>query len=299
MPTRVRESKSRCHGLKARLWIAVAAVPILVGCSFARQMAESSVSYYSWDHFTLVATVPAKFGFTSKAHYYPKAGESCLTYSPGLGGMVTREQQMSNSTVAKDVAQTVSTKIPLEFHIADCSMELGGVIYEVNATYGPDAWDHGLAVAGGLSVSAAPPSVIETPVPDLIEQRRLCAWRFQISTAKIKRDQIEKLLSCVAVDSDWKVPSDQFPRRKSGAGLTRAGIVNKTVHVTFKFSANESPAYLRYWVKVPNGWKPCTGRWNSGREELCTVPPKLRTFKQDGRNCSIYPGCTEQGATNE
>ncbi|WP_085611662.1 hypothetical protein [Pseudomonas sp. B16(2017)] len=286
--------------MRARLWIAVAAVPILGGCSFARQMAESSVSYYSWDHFTLVATVPAKFGFTSKAHYYPKAGESCLKYSPGLGGMVTREQQMSNNTVAKNVAQTVSTKIPLEFHIADCSMELGGVIYEVNATYGPDAWDHGLAVAGGLSVSEAPPSVVETPVPDLIEQRRLCAWMFQISKSKAKLDEIEKLLSCKAADERWSVSKKKYEKRNPGGSFARSQLVGKTVKVDFRLSTEEYPSVGDTWLRFPEGWKPCLGDGLNDPYGFCTKNNRnFRTFKMNKRECTIYPNCVEQGVVHD
>ncbi|MFJ7311946.1 hypothetical protein ACIQVE_04095 [Pseudomonas sp. NPDC098747] len=273
------------------------ALPLIGACSFAGQMAKESVegatSYYSREHFTLTATVPAKFGFTSKAQYSPKQDETCQVYSSGLGGSVTRQQQKSNTVDAKDIEQTVSTDIPLEFKIAGCSMELSRVSYEVTATYGPDDWDHGLEMAGGLSINTESTGNASASYTDLIEQRGLCAWSFQISTAKAKKDQIEKLLSCSAADPNWKVSENRLQRRKPGGALSRNAIANKTIHVTFKLSNDETPSYLRYWVKVPNGWKPCTGRWNSGREELCTTPPQFRTFKQNGRECSVYPGCTE------
>lgn len=272
-------------------------LPLIGACSFAGQIAKDSVegatSYYSREHFTLIATVPAKFGFTSKAQYSPKQGETCQVYSSGLGGSVTRQQQKSNTIDAKDIEQTLSTDVPLEFHIADCSMELTRVSYEVNATYGSDAWDHGLEMAGGLSIKTESTDSNATPYPDLIEQRGLCAWSFQISTAKAKKDQIEKLLSCSAADPEWKIPESRLQRRKPGGSFSKKAITDKTIHVTFKLSNDEVPSYLRYWVKVPNGWKPCTGRWNSGREELCTTPPQFRTFKQDGRECTVYPGCNE------
>jgi len=299
MPTSVRRSQSRCHGLRARLWIAVAAVPILGGCSFARQMAESSVSYYSWEHFTLVATVPANFGFTSKASYYPVSGYNCEIYSPGLGGNVTRQQQNSNKTEAKTEPQTVSTDIPLSFHIAGCSMALTRVSYEVSARYGTGSLDRDLELAGGLSIREMSGAATKSPLPDIIEQRGLCAWSFQISTAKIKKGEVEKILSCEATGPEWKLTKDKFKRRKPGGVLARNDLAGKSVHIEFRFSPEESPYYKGYWLEVPGGWKPCSGRQESSREELCTKPPEFRTFKQNGRECSVYPSCTEQGVTHE
>lgn len=271
-------------------------LPLIGACSFAGQIAndslEGATSYYSDDHFTLVATIPAKFGFTSKAKYSPKDGEKCDIYSPGLGGNVTRQQQKSNTTEAKQVDQTVSTDIPLEYHIAGCSMELTSVSYELNGRYGPGSLDRDLELAGGLSVKDKSSITIES-TSNVIEQRGICTWHFQISTAKIKKGEIEKILSCEATGPEWEMTQDRFKRRKLGGVIARGDLSNKSVHVEFKVSPLEEPYYQNYWIKLPNGWKPCTGRWNSSREELCTSPPQFRTFKLNGRDCSVYPGCNE------
>jgi len=271
-------------------------LPLIGACSFAGQMAKSSVegvtSHYSNDHFTLVATIPANFGFTSKAKYSPKDGEKCDVYSPGLGGNVTRQQQKSNTTEAKQVEQTVSTDIPLEYNIADCSMELTSVSYELSGRYGPGSLDRDMELAGGLSVADKASITIES-APSVIEQRGICTWYFQISTSKIKKGEIEKILSCEATGPEWEMTHDRFKRRKPGGVIARGDISNKSVHVEFKLSPLEEPYYQNYWIKLPGGWKPCTGRWNSSREELCTSPPQFRTFKLNGRDCSVYPGCNE------
>ncbi|MBV4458273.1 hypothetical protein KVG96_09955 [Pseudomonas sp. COR58] len=286
--------------MKARLWIAVAAVPILGGCSFARQMTESSVSYYSWEHFTLVATLPAKFGFTSKAQYSPKAGESCQMYSPGLGGSVTRQQQRSHTTVAKDVEQTVSTDIPLEFHIADCSMELSRVIYEVNATYGPDAWDHGLDIAGGLSVRSSTVNTVSKKEPTVVEQKGLCSWLFQISKSKAKLGEVEKILSCNASDDNWSAPSKKYERRKPRAAIDRNKLASTTVKIEFHLSNEERPAVGDTWQKVPEGWKPCLGNGPSDPYGFCRGDTRnFRTFKMNKRKCTIYPNCVELGVVHD
>ncbi|WP_080770602.1 hypothetical protein [Pseudomonas fluorescens] len=272
------------------------ALPLMGACSFAGQIAKDSVegatSYYSREHFTLVATFPAKFGFTSKAQYSPKAGESCQTYSPWLGGSVTRQQQMSNATVAKDVQQTVSTEIPLEFYIADCSMELSRVIYEVNATYGPDAWDHGLEIAGGLSIKSSTANTDSKKEPTVIEQKGLCSWLFQISKSKAKLGEIEKILSCKTSDENWSAPSKKYERRKPGGAVDRNQLANKTVKIEFRLSNEERPAVGDTWQKVPEGWKPCLGKGPNDPYGFCRGNTEnFSTFKMNGRECSVYPGC--------
>ncbi|WP_085641213.1 MULTISPECIES: hypothetical protein [unclassified Pseudomonas] len=273
------------------------ALPLIGACSFAGQIAkdsaEGATSYYSQEHFTLVATIPSKFGFTSKASYSPKSGEKCETYSPGLGGNVTRQQQKSNTTDAKDIQQTVSTDIPLEFHIADCSMELTRVSYEVSARYGTGSLDRDLESAGGLSIRKMTDADMKSRSPEVLEQRALCAWYFQISTAKIKKGEVEKILSCEATGPEWKLAEDNLKRRKPGGVLARNELAGKSVHVEFRLSPEEQPYYEGYWLKVPGGWKPCSGRQESSREALCATPPQFKTFKLNGRECSVYPGCNE------
>lgn len=284
-------SKYFSCGLQAVFFLAL---PLVGACSFAGQIAKDSVegatSYYSREHFTLVATFPAKFGFTSKAQYSPKAGESCQTYSPGLGGSVTRQQQKSNTTEAKDVEQTASTYIPLEFHIADCSMELTRVDYEISGTYGTDAWDHGMDRAGGLLVREKPLQAAKDPSPNVIDQRGLCTWLFQISTAKARKDGIEKILSCNAADNQWSVPEDYFERKKPGGVVYRNNLNQKTVKIRFQLSEIEEPSKDNRWIKTASGWRPCQ---KTEKSERCATPPVFRTFKMNGRDCSIYPACSE------
>ncbi|MFJ2362407.1 hypothetical protein ACIPIN_01590 [Pseudomonas sp. NPDC087697] len=270
------------------------ALPMMGACSWAGQMAkdtaEGITSNYGSEHFTLVASLPANFGFTSKAQYTPKEGQDCQVYSPGLGGSVTRQQQKSDKTVAKNTEQTVSTEIPLEYHIAGCAMELARVDYEINATYGPDAWDHGLDHAGGLSVITSSTDSESRSYSNIQEQRALCTWLFQISTAKAKKDGIEKILSCSAADDNWKISSNYFERRKPGGVVNKEVLNQKTVKITFRQSEVEEPSKNNRWIQTATGWKPCQGTATSNR---CASPPIFKTFKMNGRDCAVYPACSE------
>ncbi|MBK5343940.1 hypothetical protein JFU48_21430 [Pseudomonas sp. TH49] len=268
-------------------------LPLIGACSFAGQMAKDSVegvtSHYSSDHFILVATIPANFGFTSKAKYSPKKGEKCEVYSPGLGGNVIRQQQKSNNTDAKNVEQTVSTDIPLKYNIADCSMELTRVSYELSASYGTGARDRDLELAGGLTVTDTRGAQDQVSA-NASEQRGICSWLFQISTAKAKKDNIEKILSCSAADQNWNVPDDYSKRKKPGGAVARDKLNKKIVTVVFHFSEIEEPSKDNRWIKTNLGWKPCQETAESVR---CGVPPIFRSFKINGRECSIYPTCSE------
>lgn len=275
-------------------------VLLLSACSWAGSAVRDSVdgvaSYYGREHFTLVVSVPPNFGFTSKAQYSPKAGQDCEVYSPGLGGSVTRQQQKSDKFPAKNVKQTVATDIPLEYHIAGCSMALTRVDYEVNATYGPDAWDHGLDRAGGFSIKNSSMSDKSDSSLSTLEQRGICTWLFQISTAKAKKDGIEKILPCNAADERWSVPSKYIERRKPVGVVNKEHLNKKTMKITFRLSEDEDPTMDNRWVRTASGWKPCQGTSTSDR---CASPPIFKTFKLNRHECTVYPNCTEQGALNE
>ena len=86
---------------------------LLGGCSLTRRVAEGGVSYHSREHFTLITTVPANFGFTSKALYFSKPGQNCRVYNLGLGSNVIRQQRKSKKVKVKSAPQTTSSEIPL------------------------------------------------------------------------------------------------------------------------------------------------------------------------------------------
>ncbi|QAY86339.1 hypothetical protein [Pseudomonas arsenicoxydans] len=267
------------------------AFPLMGACSWAGQMAKDSVdgvaSKYGSEHFTLIAIIPPNFGFTSKAQYSPKDGESCQVYSPGLGGSVTRQQQKSNKTPAKSTEQTISTEIPLEYQIAGCSMALTRVDYEVNATYGTDAWDHDLEHAGGLAIVDNELNTVESS-----EQRGLCTWLFQISTAKAKKGEIEKILSCNSADENWQVPESKPARRKPGGVAERSKLPGRTIKLILRQATTERPSIDDTWQKLPEGWKPCLGRGVDDPYGFCRGNTKdFRTFKLNGRECTVYPNC--------
>ncbi|MNG30996.1 hypothetical protein D3C84_1167280 [compost metagenome] len=62
-----------------------------------------------------------------------------------------------------------------------------------------------------------------------------------------------------------------------------------------KLAREERPYMGDTWVKVPNGWKRCMGDNFEDQYAFCFGNYKdFSGFQMpDGRQCTIYPGCTE------
>ena len=83
-------------------------------------------------------------------------------------------------------------------------------------------------------------------------------------------------------------------KRMIGGRLHRDQLADSTVRLVLSVSKEEEPYFNRYWIKTAAGWKPCKGNWGRDIEELCVSPPQFKNFKMpDGRDCTVYPNCTE------
>jgi len=85
-------------------------------------------------------------------------------------------------------------------------------------------------------------------------------------------------------------------KRMIGGRLHRDQLADSTVKLVLSVAKIEMPYYKGWWIETPKGWKACTGVWGTQNEEPCTKPYKfLESFKMpDGRDCTVYPNCTEQ-----
>ncbi|MGN4049423.1 hypothetical protein [Pseudomonas sp. SM4] len=260
--------------------------PLIGACSSA----DSMTGDYGADTFTLIANSPANFELTFKSQYSPESGQNCDVYVPGLGSTQPRRHQKTDSVDVKDRAQTTRFKIPLSYHIAGCTLALTRVAVAIDGRYGPSSLDIGGDV-GGISVRGGTASGGVTPsAPGTAEFRGLCTWMFQLSVARIEDDGISKILSCSAADSNWNVPADYYERGKPGGTVQRSTLKNSEISFTYRLSEDEVPSMDNRWIKTTQGWKPCQG---SATSERCQKPPVFKKFKINGRECSVYPNCTE------
>jgi hypothetical protein len=243
----------KAQHLRTLLW------PGLLGLSLS---ACSSLSPLSGESFTLEGELPANFSLKAQAHY-------------GVAnGCDSRSQAKSFENDFQNDPQQYRFKIPVNYRDGLCEMRLTRVGLFIHGRYGDKDWQQTYDNGGLVIVDKLPEGAPGFQANGTLAKQAECSWAFQISKLYL---EISKLLSC----------------KNAGAHLARDELAGKTVQLQFKVSADERPYMNGYWLKTKPGWKPCTGRWGTKFEELCTEPPQFRTFEMNGRECTVYPNCTE------
>ncbi|WP_241693743.1 hypothetical protein [Pseudomonas sp. OTU750018] len=222
----------------------------------------SSLSPLGGERFTLEGELPADFSLKAQAHY---------GVANGCDG---RSQAKSFETDFQSDPQQYQFTIPTSYREGLCEMRLARVGLFIHGRYGDKDWQQTYDNGGLVIVDKLPQGAPAFQSDGTLTKQAECSWTFQISKLYL---EISKLLSCNGV----------------GVHLARDGLAGKTVQLGFKVSADERPYMNGYWLKTKPGWKPCTGRWGTKFEELCTEPPQFRTFEMNGRECTVYPNCTE------
>ena len=84
-------------------------------------------------------------------------------------------------------------------------------------------------------------------------------------------------------------------KRMIGGRLHRDQLADSTVKLVLSVAKEEEPAVGDNWVKFPQGWKRCMGEDLDDRDAFCFGnTTDFKNFKMpDGRDCTIYPNCTE------
>jgi hypothetical protein len=233
------------------------------------------------DSFTLVTELPPGFKFKGEASYIPRTGESCTIPARdgrNYPGKKFFKQELSNE------AQKAQFEIPLTSNEGGCPLVLDNFGYQVDAKYGAARLDLGRAFTG---VSFRDGS-IEAPIPPpILVLQKQCEWLFR--TAGPDR-YIEKILKCKSVAAP-----DQADSSGSKGPMRRAEFAGKAIKVVFNISSVERPAVGDNWVQFPNGWKRCMGDSLEDPYAFCRGNTTgFKPFKMpDGRDCTIYPNCTE------
>lgn len=250
------------------------------GCSWvalaAKESALSVTGRNGFDRFTLAADMPAEFGLKAIARYGPvDSSASCMTDNFGSDRKVRRSHVQSYEQLYIDKPQSFAFKIPLTYSIGLCKMELGVVDLKILGRHGPKDWQNIYANGSLRLVETLPEGVrgFEADGTRLIVGR--CYWLFQQSHFISRYDEIEKLLMC----------------KGAGAYLQYDQLAGKTVRLAIEVNPEERPSHTNTWIKFHNGWKPCLPR--EGGWIRCQQPPVFKTFKMDGKTCTVYPGCTE------
>ena len=250
-----------------RAWLLSTSMSLLTGCSLTPPKT-----------FTFQADVPENFTVTGTANYKPAPGETCIAPTGEAfttGSLFFKPEQPKT-------AHQVEFKVPLTDDDHGCSMILRGLKLTIEGQWGPRELDMGQETAS-FSVSDEPSE--QTPVVQVFKGQ--CQWLFR--TMGPYR-YIVKIPMCRALNTNG-----DMEKRMIGGRLHRDLLADSTVRLVLSVAKEEEPYFNRYWIRTAAGWKPCKGNWGRDIEELCVSPPQFKNFKMpDGRDCTVYPNCTEQ-----
>lgn len=242
--------------IRALVW------PSLLGLSLSACSALGSLGVES---FTLEGELPANFSLKAQARY---------SVSNGCKGSW---QAKTFESSANSAPHQYRFKIPVNYRDGLCEMQLGKVALFIYGRYGAKEWQQTYDNGGLVIVDKLPDGVSVLDEEGEIKKTAKCSWLFQLSKAQSRWGEISKLLNC----------------KGAGIYLSLNELDQKTVRLNFEVDRQEQPYLRGYWLKTQRGWKPCTGRWGTRFEELCTEPPQFRTFRMNERECTAYPNCTE------
>ncbi|MBV4460988.1 hypothetical protein KVG96_23795 [Pseudomonas sp. COR58] len=256
-----------------RLWIRGAGVcgslAMLMGCAAGEP-----------NTFTFTADLPPGFAYVAAVHYVPERGQTCT---------VERRDNLApvfNSQWRTDYRP--DAEITIRKTVKGCPLVVRKIALKINSAYGKDWGD----------ISGDEGMVI---IRDVLEERykntfnpagesfiySQCEWWFRTAGASRR---IVKILDCTTSD-------DQGARKqgKTFSAYTLDQLPGKTVKLKVRLAEKEKPAIGDTWVKVPKGWKRCMGDNFEDQYAFCYGNYKdFSGFQMpDGRQCTIYPGCTE------
>ncbi len=239
---------------------------------FASAMAlvVSGCSIVQPKSFTFQAELPENFTVGAVTHYESESGGMC-------------SKRKAFRSKERNAAQLIELQLPLTDTAKGCSMVLKKVVLHIEGKWGERELDMSLQQAS-ISIRDEPSETVRPfPISGPLVFQAQCQWFLR--TAGPKR-YIRKILECRALDANGVVQ-----KQLAGAALQRDQLAGKTVKMVLTVAREETPYFGRSWLETPKGWKPCVETKETFR---CQAPPTFTDFKMpDGRNCTVYPNCTE------
>jgi hypothetical protein len=250
---------------------------IAVGCCLALTAGCASSQPNT---FTFTADLPPDFAYQALAVYVPAKGETCTV--PG-----ERNTEVGYNMKWRENYQPTA-EIALRRTVSGCPLVISRIKLEINSAYGKTWRD-----VGGDIASVFIRDVVEDQYKSVFNDAGEsafygeCQWMFRtLGKPRILR----KLLNCKTIDAQG-----DRGRGQPFAAFTPDQLPGKTVKMHIKLADEERPGWGDTWVKVPNGWKRCMGKGYEDQRGYCNGNYKDFSgfLMPDGRQCTIYPGCTE------
>ena len=209
--------------------------------------------------FTLKGELPANFALKAQAHY--GGSEGCS----GRGHVKGFKKEYEN------LPHGYEFEIPVSYRDELCELQLSRVGLFIYGRYGEKDWqrtyDNGELIVVAKDNTEDGKDLPSRPAHIHSE----CSWLFQESKLNL---EISKILSC----------------KGAGTRLDRKQLPHQTVNLSFTVNLREEPYRDNTWIEFPEGWRPCLPKegW-----QQCQDPPLFKTFRNNSKECTIYPNCTE------
>ncbi|WP_313484195.1 hypothetical protein [Pseudomonas sp.] len=250
---------------------------LLGGC----MVLSSGCATGTQESFTFTADLPPNFTYEAVAKYAPIKGETCTVKKPHVG--YNQRWHLDYKERYK-----LDSEIPIYRTAEDCRLVIYRIELEIYGAYGKHRGDFGADSAMVIireQLEDKYKGTFDGNGESAINGQ--CQWMFR--TVGPKR-YIRKLLDCKKVDDQGMVTTG-----RPVSAYTLDQLPGKTVKLKIKLADEEQPGWGDTWVKVPNGWKRCIGEGPEDQRGYCNGNYKdFSSFKMpDGRDCTIYPGCTE------
>ncbi|AIL61332.1 hypothetical protein [Pseudomonas alkylphenolica] len=230
--------------------------------------------------FTFTADLPPNFVYVAAVYYVPAKGETCTVPTADNKAPVFNYKWREDYKPDAEIAIYRTRN--------GCPLVINHIELEINATYGEGRGDFGSDNAGvGIRYEIDEQYKGTFNEAGESEFSGQCQWMFRTSG---KPRVLRKLLDCKGMDAQGNLS-----RYRPAAAYTPDQLPGKTVRMKIKLADEERPSIRDTWVKVPGGWKRCMGNNFEDQYAFCYGNNKdFSTFQMvDGRQCTIYPGCTE------
>lgn len=254
--------------LRVHLSLLISAV-LLSGCSFT-----------SSDTFIFTADLPPNFYYRADALYVPAKGETCTV--PGGKNTWVEFNRHWRKEYKPD------SEIALYRTVSGCPLVMSHLKLKIYSTYGNDRGDFGMDKAAVI-ISESLPAELKKEFTASGESDFYGHCQFLFRTSGGKR-RIVKILDCKGIDA-----KGVLARGRPIVAYTLDQLRGKTVKLHIKLVEEERPYLSDTWVKVPDGWKRCMGKGFEDQYAFCNGNYKNFSgfIMPDGKQCTIYPGCTE------
>ena len=234
------------------------------------------------ESFTLEVDLPAEFKLKTAANYRPATGQAC-TLPLRRGKRPERKVFFTNY---KPTASRVSYELPLTETVEGCPLVLNDVEFDLYAKWGARNSDVGGDIASIFirdRSEEGKPGIPESGLQELFGQ---CQWLFR--TVGQARALI-KILKCKSLNDGT------FQKTLDWGAVGRDQLSGRTLRMAIEFNSDERPYLGDTWIRFPDGWRRCSGESVDDKYGFCERDTaKFGPFKMpDGRECDIYPTCTE------